>query len=272
LKRIAILGCGVIGTQIAIAIDSGLIKAELTHIFDNDATKSKELISKLKHKPEIVQNVHLLSSNPVDLVVEAASQNAVSDNALSILQNKRDLMIMSAGALLDESVFEIISDACKEFKKTVYLPSGAISGLDAIKSVKNELDYVTLVTTKHPKSLKGAKFFDSSDITIDNISETTTIFQGTATEAVRLFPKNVNVAALLSLAGLGSHETIVKIIADPNTNKNTHQIEAKGKFGKITTTIENVPDPTNPKTSRLATLSAIETLRSICVNGIEIGT
>ena len=135
LKKIGILGCGAIGTQIAIAIDSGTIHAQLTHIFDNDKSKSEELVSKLKQKPEIVENVHLLSSNTVDLVVEAASQDAVNDNALSILQNKRDLMIMSAGALLDESVFEIIFDACREFKKTVYLPSGAISGLDALKSV-----------------------------------------------------------------------------------------------------------------------------------------
>ena len=272
MKRIGILGCGVIGTQIAIAIDSGVIKAQLTHVFDNDVSKSKELVSKLKQKPEIVQNVHLLSSNPVDLVIEAASQDAVSDNALSILQNKRDLMIMSAGALLDESVFEIISDACKEFKRTVYLPSGAISGIDAIKSVKNELDSVILLTTKHPNSLKGAKFFDTSNIDIENISETMVIFEGTATEAVRLFPKNINVASLLSLAGLGSHETIVKIIADPNTDKNIHQIEVKGKFGKITTVVENVPDPNNPKTSRIATLSAIEKLRSICDDGIDIGT
>ena len=224
MKRIAILGCGVIGTQIAIAIDSGLIKAELTHIFDNDATKSKELISKLKHKPEIVQNVHLLSSNPVDLVIEAASQNAVNDNALSILQNRKDLLIMSAGALLDESIFEIISDACKEFKKTVYLPSGAISGLDAIKSARNELESVTITTIKHPKSLKGAKFFETSDIDPDGISDETTLFEGTASEAVRLFPKNVNVSALLSLAGLGSHETIVKVVADTDVYINIHII------------------------------------------------
>ena len=99
----------------------------------------------------------------VDLIVEAASQQAVSDNALSILQNRRDLMVMSAGALLDESVFEIISDACSEFKKTVYLPSGAISGIDAIKSARNELESVTITTTKHPRSLKGAKFFETSE-------------------------------------------------------------------------------------------------------------
>ena len=272
MKRIGLLGCGSIGTQIAIAIDTGIIPAKLTHIFDEDKEKSASLASKLKNKPEIVENVHLLSSNPVDLVVEAASQDAVSDNALSILQNRKDLVIMSSGALLDESVFEIISDACKELKKTVYLPSGAISGIDAIKSVKNELDSVVLTTTKHPNSLKGAKFFDDFKINLDEINEPSTIFEGTASEAVRLFPKNINVSALLSISGLGSHETIVKIIADPNTTKNTHEITARGKFGQITTKIENVPDSNNPRTSRLAILSAIETIRSICTSDIKIGT
>ena len=179
---------------------------------------------------------------------------------------------MSGGALLDESVYEIISDACKELKKNVYLPSGAISGLDAIKSVKNELDSVVLTTTKHPNSLKGAPFFENFKINLDDIVESSTIFEGTASEAVRLFPKNINVSALLSLVGLGSHETIVKIIADPNTTKNTHMIISSGKFGKITTIVENVPDERNPRTSRLAILSAIETLRSICADEIRIGT
>ena len=132
---------------------------------------------------------------------------------------------MSSGALLDESVFEIISDACKELKKTVYLPSGAISGIDAIKSVKNELDSVVLTTTKHPNSLKGAKFFDDFKINLDEINEPSTIFEGTASEAVRLFPKNINVSALLSISGLGSHETIVKIIADPNTQKTLMRLQ-----------------------------------------------
>ena len=272
MKRIGLLGCGAIGTQIAIAIDTGIIPAKLTHIFDEDKEKSSSLASKLKNKPEVVESVHLLSSNPVDLVVEAASQEAVSDNALSILQNRKDLVIMSSGALLDESVFEIISDACKDLKKTVYLPSGAISGIDAIKSVKDELDSVVLTTTKHPNSLKGAKFFEDFKIDLDDIKEPSTIFEGTASEAVRLFPKNINVSALLSISGLGSHETIVKIIADPNTTKNTHEITARGKFGQISTKIENVPDSNNPRTSRLAILSAIETIRSICTDDIKIGT
>ena len=272
MKRIGLLGCGAIGTQIALAIDSGKIPATLTHVYDTKRSQADNLVSKLKLKPEVVANSHLLSSNPVDLVVEAASQDAVRKDAVSILQNKKDLMIMSAGALLDQSVFEVISDACKDFGKTVYLPSGAIAGLDVLKAVKDELESVVLVTTKNPASLKDAPFFDSSDIDPEKISEPTVLFDGKAKEAVSLFPKNINVAALLSLVGLGSENTSVRVVADPNTNKNTHQINANGKFGNLSFTIENIPDSTNPKTSRLATLSAIELVRQICTKEVQIGT
>jgi len=260
------------GTQIALAIDSGEIPAILTHIFDESKDASASLVEKLTNKPEIVENSHLLSSNPIDIVVEAASQDAVKDVSLSVLQNKKDLMIMSVGALLDESIYDILTDACNDFKKTIYLPSGAIAGLDGIKSVQDELESLSITTTKHPRSLKGAKFFETSEINLDEIKSPAPIFEGTAKEAVSLFPANINVAALLSLSGIGSEKTNVKIVADPNTDKNTHHIEAEGKFGKMTFTIENFPDPNNPKTSRLAILSAIKTLKKYCSDGIQIGT
>jgi len=272
LTRIGLLGCGAIGTQIALAIDSGKIPATLTHVYDGSKEASEILVEKLKNKPEIVENPHLLSSHPVNIVVEAASQDAVRDVGLSVLQNKRDFMIMSVGALLDESIYEILSDACRDFKKTIFLPSGAIAGLDGIKSVKDELESVSITTTKHPRSLKGATFFESSEIDLDSINSSTIIFEGSAKEAVSLFPSNINVAALLSLSGIGSEKTGVKIVADPNTDKNTHHIEAFGKFGKMTFTIENFPDPENPKTSMLAILSAIETLKKYCSDDIQIGT
>ena len=272
MKKIGLLGCGAIGTQIALAIDSGKIPATLTHVFDLSKESSENLVSKLKTKPKIVENSHLLSSYPVDIVVEAASQNAVKDVALSVLQNRRDLLVMSVGAFLDESVYDILSDACKEFKKTIYLPSGAIGGLDAICAVKDELDSLSITTTKHPRSLRGAKFFETSDLNLDAINKPTIIFEGSAKDAVNLFPANINVAALLSLAGVGSENTKVTIIADPATDKNTHHIEAFGKFGTMSFTIQNFPDTNNPRTSRLAILSAIETLRRYCSHDIQIGT
>lgn len=272
MKRIGLLGCGAIGTRIAMAIDSGEIPATLTHVYDYSREAAVRLAGRMKNKPEIVENAHLLSSNPVDIVVEAASQDAVRDVALSVLQNRRDLMVMSVGALLDESIHDVLSDACSDFSRTILLPSGAIAGLDAIRSVRDELDSVCITTTKHPSSLKGARFFDDSGIDPDAIGAATTIFDGTAGQAVRLFPANINVAALLSLSGIGSDKTTVRIIADPEADKNTHQIEAAGSFGRMSFTIENVPDPQNPKTSRLATLSAIEALREYCSDGIRVGT
>lgn len=272
MKKIALLGCGAMGTQIALAIDSGKISANLTHVYDSSKKRAEELISKLKNPPILVENSHLLSSQNVDIVVEAASQDAVRDVSLSVLQNRKDLLIMSVGALLDESVFEILEEACKDFKKTIYLPSGAIAGIDGLKSVKNELETVTLTTIKHPRALRDAKFFKTSSISPDDIVEATIIFEGTAKEAVKLFPANINVAALLSIAGLGGEKTLVKIIADPATTRNTHKIEASGKFGKMTFVIENEPDEKNPKTSKLAILSAIEKLRQLCSNDIQVGT
>ena len=272
MKRIGLLGCGAIGTAVATAIDSGIIPASLTHVYDESKEASELLVSKLKAKPEIVQNSHLLSSNPVDMIVEAASQDAVRDAALGILQNRRDILVMSAGALLDEPIYDILAEACKDYKRTIYLPSGAIAGLDAIRAARDELESVIITTTKHPRSLKGAVFFETSDIDIDAITKPTTIYDGTAREAVQLFPANTNVAALLSLAGIGADRTKVRVVADPHSKHNTHHIEARGGHGTMSFTVENRPDPANPKTSRLATLAAIESLRSYCMDGPKVGT
>ena len=271
LKRVGLLGCGAIGSEIALAIDSGKISAKLTHVYDFSKENSQKLVDKLENKPVITENVGLLAASPVDLIIESASQDAVRDNVLSILQNRKDIMIMSAGALLDETIFDIVMDGCKDFNKRVYLPSGAIIGLDGIRAVQDELESVVLVTTKNPKALKGAKFFETSKINLDEIKTITTIYEGNAQDAVRLFPANINVAALLSLAGIGSEKTRVRIVANPSTDKNTHEIQAQGKFGNFSVKVENVPSPSNPKTSRLATLSAIECLRKICGTTLNVG-
>lgn len=272
-KRIGLLGCGAIGTQIALAIDSGEVPAVLTHVYDSSPGASDALASRLHSKPEVVANAHLLSSGPLDMVVEAASQDAVRDVALSVLQNRRDLMVMSAGALLDESVYDVLHDACKDYNRRIYLPSGAVAGLDAIRAVADELESLSITTTKHPRALRGARFFETSNIDLDGITgQPVTIFEGTAGEAVGLFPANINVAALLSLAGIGSRETRVVIVADPSAERNTHRVVAEGGFGRMTVVTENLPDPDNPKTSRLATLSAIQALVGYCTGGIRVGT
>ena len=270
MKRVALLGCGAIGTQLASAIDSGKVHAKLERIYDVSRDASEALAARLSSAPQITENPHLLSYPPVDIVVEAASQDAVRETGLSVIQNRADLMVMSVGALLEGAVREVLEEACRQFGRCIYLPSGAIGGLDALAAARDETDSVSITTTKHPRSLRGAPHFAESRTNPDSITERTVLFRGSAEEAVRRFPANVNVAALVTMAA--GKDAQVTVVADPEAGTNTHTIHAAGRFGSVRFTLENLPDPGNPKTSRLATLAAVETLRRYCTGGIRIGT
>ncbi|MCK5560547.1 MAG: DUF108 domain-containing protein, partial [Thermoplasmata archaeon] len=134
-----------------------------------------------------------------------------------------------------------------------------------------KVEEVTLITTKPPKGLKKVRYITKQGIDIESIKKPLTVFEGTAKDAVKYFPKNVNVAASVSLAGIGFKNTKVKIIADPAATRNMHKIIVKGRFGEFQCEINNIPSMTNPKTSYLAALSAIATLKKI-VSGVWIGT
>jgi len=181
-------------------------------------------------------------------------------------------MIMSTGALIDDELFREISKVAEKTGRKVYIPSGAIVGLDNIKAAAvRPIEEVTLITKKPPRSFEGAPFITRRKINLSALNKPLLLFEGSAREAVKLFPKNVNVSASLSLAGIGPDRTKVKIIADPQTKSITHEIHVKGEFGEIMTRTFNKPFPENPKTSYIAALSAIATLRKICGN-IIIGT
>ena len=163
---------------------------------------------------------------------------------------------MSVGALGDPFFLSELLDIASKNGSHIYVPTGAIAGIDAIRSVKHLLDSVVLTTTKNPIALAGAPFFNLTKINLYGITEKTVIYEGNAADAVKKFPANINVAAILSLAGIGIERTKVKIIADPYTDVNQHEITANGKFGEMTVIVRNKPSPNNPKTSFLAVLSA----------------
>ena len=213
---------------------------------------------------------HFLANNKLNLVIECASPIAVRDFGEKILSSKMHLMVMSAGALLDEDFLQHLTQTADLYSKELLIPSGAIGGLDAIRSVAHQLEEVTLTTTKPPSGLSGSPGFKEWEN--KEINSKVVIYQGSAMEAVRLFPANVNVAASLSLAGLGAVETKVKVVADPWTSSNTLEIVAKGQFGSFRLTFDNQPHPKNPRTSYLSILSAIELLNSFCGTVPKIGS
>ncbi len=272
-RKVGIIGCGTIGSQLATAIDTGAVRnASLVSLFDVVSASMQALQQKLKAKPADFTDFEKFVKTDCDIIVEAAAQDAVRKFSRQVLKAGKDLMVMSVGALADKA---LLADLLKEAEKggcRLYVPTGAIAGIDAIRAVRRILDSVTLTTTKNPKALAGAPFFETSKIKLDQIKQRTVVYEGTAAEAVRMFPANVNVAAVLSLAGIGVDRTKVRIVADPAFTTNQHEIEARGSFGEFKFTVNNVPSPGNPKTSYLAVLSAIECLRSVCDDGMRIGS
>lgn len=268
--KIGLIGCGNIGSFIAKYLDKSK-RFRLVSVFDINKKSMRELISKLKHKPIISKNVDILLSD-TDLIVEAASQEVVRKYSIKILKAKKNLLIMSVGALVDKKLFDGIKREAERNNCFVYLPSGAICGIDGIKSAcVGKVYNVTLTTTKPPAALKGAKYLEKKKVDLDGIRIPTILYSGSALNAAKLFPKNINVSTVLGLSGIGINKTNVRIAVDPNIKNNIHEIYLKGECGEIYTLLINKPSPGNSRTSYLACLSAVRTIEGIA-NRIKIGT
>ena len=254
--NLGIIGCGAIGSDVAIAADK-MKKIDKIYLYDIDK-KKEEILSKIIEKSETKNIINFLED--VDIVFEAASQKAVEKYAEKILKNGKDLIIMSIGCLYNEIFKNRLEKIAEKNHCKIYIPSGAVCGIDGVLSASIDIiDEVTLVTTKAPKSL--GKHYDKRTI----------VFKGNAIDAVKKFPENINVAASLSIAGVGFDRTKVEIVADPVATRNSHKILAHGKFGRLRAEVENMPNPNNPKSSYMASLSAVATLKKI-LNPIQIGS
>ncbi len=270
MLKIGIIGCGAIGTEICKAIDTKLINAQVVGVYDRSSENCERLFGILNTKPKILSPDELISSS--DIIVECASQMAVREFGLMVLERGKHLMVLSVGAFTDLSLLRKFIKTASDNHCSIYIPSGAIVGLDGLKSAFfAPLNKVILATTKNPEGLKGAPYVIENNIDLDSFHKKTLLFEGSAEEAIRAFPANVNVAASLSLAGIGPKETRVQVFVDPQAVRNIHEIMVEGAFGKFTCCVENIPFPNNPKTSFLAALSAIATLKKV-TDPLQIGT
>src|SRR5215211_3220708 len=173
-KNIGLIGCGAIGTNLALALESGSVaNASLVALFDIVDSNAKNLKSKLKSSPEVYADFGRFLGSSADIIVEAASQDAVRKFGTSIIEASKDLMIMSVGALADRTFLSELLEvaAAKKGCCRIYVPTGAIAGIDAIRSVRYHVDSITLTTTKSPKALAGAPFFETRKIRLDNITK-----------------------------------------------------------------------------------------------------
>ncbi len=266
--RIMIVGCGSIGSKLAQAADR-IPEVKRIYLMDLHREIAERTAAGLE-KAEVIESVEeeLYHS---DLVIESATQEAAREILPLVVARGVDIMTMSVGSLVDEEFRELVFSKAKECCASIFIPTGALCGADGLRSASaDEIDSVELITTKGPKSLADVKYLIDRGIDVGSITERTVVFTGSAGEAVRIFPKNVNVAATVSLLGLGFEDTRVTVVLDPETLSNSHVLKVKGRFGEMECHTLNVPEPDNPKTSHLATLSAISALQRL-VKGEWIG-
>jgi aspartate dehydrogenase len=269
MLKIGILGVGANGRTIATALDQKQVNAELVALADQNRAAAEALSRELSSHPPVVSIEELMAR--CDLAVEAASQAALPEFVPKALARGRDTLIMSVGGLLGrEEWFRQANDkGCR-----IYVPSGAIAGLDGIKSASiGRIESAMLTSFKPIAALKESKYVVDRNLPLDSYKEETVIFEGLAEEAARAFPATSNVAASLRLA-VDPAEPVpvrVRVVAVPGGNENVHEIHVRGEFGKLTVQVENVPSKSNLRTSQLAAFSAIATLKNL-TRSLRVGT
>lgn len=261
-QTLGIIGCGAIGSRIALSVKKELKSSfTLAGLYDIDPAKTCALSRKVGSSRLIKQTPDELISS-CDMVVECVNTDATTRIVQKTLKANKSILVMSVGRVLgQDSLFSLL----RRSKGSFLVPSGAIGGLDAIKAASLAgITSATLTTTKPPKGFAGNQ-------QVEKLTKAKMLFSGSVSEAVKRFPQNINVSAALALAIGNTRILKVCIMADPAVHANTHEICIKGAFGCLNIKVENKPCPDNPKTSYLAVLSAIQTLRQHASN-VKIGT
>jgi len=266
ILRVAIGGFGAIGKSLAQQLDRGIEGLTLEAVSARNTARAASAMACFARPVPVLPLARLWEV--ADIVVECAPAAVLRDIAEPALAHGRMVMVLSCGALLDN--FDLIDLARREGGR-VLVPTGALLGLDAVAAAaEGKIARVHMTTRKPPEGLTGAPYLEQHGIAVDDLAAPKRVFIGTAREAARGFPANVNVAAALALAGIGPELTTIEIWADPGVTRNIHRIEVEADAARFSMEIENVPSE-NPKTGRLTPLSAIAALKKL-VSPLAIGT
>jgi aspartate dehydrogenase len=267
VQRVAIAGFGAIGKVVAGALDRGIEGMALAAVSARDVVRAERAMAGFTRPVPVLPLARL--ADAADIVVECAPAAVLREIAEPALAGGRTLVVLSCGALLDN--FDLV-DLARRHGGRILVPTGALLGLDAVQgAAQGTIERVRMTTRKPPGGLEGAPYLTLHGISVMGLTAARRVFTGTAREAAKGFPANVNVAAALALAGIGPDRTTIEIWADPGVDRNIHKIEVEADSVRLTMQIENVPSRENPKTGRLTPLSVIALLQKLS-SPLAIGT
>jgi aspartate dehydrogenase len=254
--RVAIAGLGPIGRRVAEALDRGIDGLALAAVSAQNPDKHRGWLAGLTRPPALLPIEAL--ADAADIVIECAPAKLLRSIVAPFVASGKAAIVLSAGALLDN---DDLLELAKQHGGQIVVPTGALIGLDAVTAAAvGTIHSVRMVTRKPIQGLAGAPYIVENNIDIERITEPLKIFDGTAREAAKGFPANLNVAVALSLAGIGPDRTMLEIWADPTVTRNVHRVEVESDSARFSMLIENIPSE-NPKTGRITALSVIAYLR-----------
>lgn len=264
MMRVAILGGGTIARLVLErARGGGLEGVDVVGLAGRRPDSPAAALARELSLPYVVGRQALLGLRP-ETVLEAASHDAVREHLVALLETGVSVVVLSAGAFATPGLQEAAERAARRSGALLLVPSGGIGGLDALKAACIAgVEEVSIQVAKPPAAWKRIPYVEALGIDLDSLDAAWTLFDGPARDGVSHFPQNVNIAAVLSLAGIGWDRTRLKVVADPALTLNTHTVRVSGAAGRFTVVLENVPMPENPKTSWLACCSALAALRSL---------
>jgi aspartate dehydrogenase len=266
-SSVAVGGFGAIGYVVARRLDQGIEGLTLAAVTARDAMRAERAMADFNRPVPVLPAAQL--GDAADIVVECAPAALLRDIAEPALAHGRTVIVLSCGALLDN--FDLV-DLARRHCGRILVPTGALLGLDAVvAAAEGGISRVHMMTRKPPRGLLGAPYLEENSIDVSGLTEPKRVFSGTAREAARGFPANVNVAAALALAGIGPDRTTIEIWADPGVTRNTHRIEVEAEAARLSMQIENVPSDENPRTGRLTALSVIAALKKL-TSPLAVGT
>ena len=265
-KSVGLAGLGSLGQEIVCGLQAGIPGLKLAAVANLNPSRAQAILSRWSEPPKRVSLAELAKA---DIVIEALPAEFFDDVAIPAIESGKIFMPCSVGALLTR--LSLIEKA-KETGSRIVVPTGAIAGLDAVRAIaRGPVESVTLESRKPPQGFAVNPYLESRGINVHVITEPQLIFEGSAAEATRHFPANANVAAALALAGIGPERTRVQIWADPTVQQNVHSIRVEAGSARLTVCVENVPNETNPRTSKLAALSVLACLSGL-VGPLRVGS
>lgn len=270
--RVAVLGAGTIARLVLENARRGLLPGtQIVAICGRPGSTRAQALATEFAVPLLVGPEALRAAKP-EAVLEAATHEAVREQLVELLDAGISVVVLSAGALTNDALRQAAERAAARTRARLYVPSGGIGGTDALKAAcVAGVDHVSIQVAKPPAAWRGIPYVEALNVPLDRLAGPEVLFEGPAREGVPHFPQNVNIAAVLAMAGIGFDRTRLKVVADPSLTRNTHTIEVSGRSGRFKVVLENVPAPENPKTAWLACYSALAALKEIA-SPIRYGT